>query len=542
MAKDHEGTFKTYQRKPDPPKDVRIVVTGNTTNISWTIIIPTNPGRMYSRIYLKKSTDGDVRFDLGRQYKDIQFPTSSLQIPNLEMCSKYNVSIQYLNEVQKKIEHSDFTTHTFWVTTQRKEDSEVERFKLVNSTSSMPTLTIADIKKSDNGTYRCRIDHPYGNTYERTDITVNVQFSPKINDIWLFYDTSQRYRLNTTNTFSFSEDVNVSIVLRIESNPDPRVMFISSFLEMTKYPNTGNGYIDYLSILPHLKCEDSGGFTIRATNGIANGDTKSKPRNVTTEARKIETKVGSTENIVMYVVSYPLPTVDWCRVTWFNWSVKTDIYNYRYEIRSEIQVSSELDFGVYGIRICNLKGCIDDNITLKPRDKPEAPQNLFIESVTFGSVNLSWIAGFNGGYNQTFNVQFKTTDSDIWNTTSVHSNDIKTGSVLHVTLDQLKPDTSYEVMVCQLTFMETEMHRLNLKQKEVILEFCISLRALTSTNDHSEIVPGMERYVDMPTLKRASSTHEDNSLVHVVPETSNIRETPTDEGGLVNMAGLRNGK
>ncbi|XP_076105772.1 nephrin-like [Mytilus galloprovincialis] len=667
--------------KPDPPKDVRIVVTGNTINISWTI--PTNQGIVYSRIYLKNSTDDDVCLNSGLtcshyMYIDIESPKSSTEIPNLERCSKYIVRIQCLNKIQEIIEGSNFTTHTFWVTNNIFKANinenivllwttnmtefysvlppsnssviyEVEASSIQNSSKvgkyifdqtttnltvinitvthvnetdaglytavkdgivdgccllivtnkplkptlmslsehpfvgdnitfackaiqtswpegymapiltyhfvgnprgeidnnqltintltkldkgqaiscrytdeygevsnmsdtitldpyygpenvvpepgythfnvtegtllgpinctatcnpectyvwkheekvgrfnrylSMQPLTIPDIKRNQTGNFRCRIDYPYANTYERTDITVNVQYSPEIKETCLFDDQSQCNRLNTTNNFNFSEDVNVSLLLRIDSNPDPKVMLNSSFLAIQN-STKGNGYIEYIYILPHLKCEDSGEFTIRAINGIANGDTKKvnltilcKPRNVTTESRKIETKVGSAENIVMYVVSSPLPTVEWCRVTGFDWIVNTDIYDYRYEIMSEIQVRSELDFGVYGITICNQEGCIDDNITLKPRDKPEAPQNLSVESVTFVSVNLSWIAGFNGGYNQTFKVQFKTTDTDIWNTTTIHTHDIKTGSVMHVTLDQLKPDTSYEVMV-----------------------------------------------------------------------------------------------
>ncbi|VDI28788.1 Hypothetical predicted protein, partial [Mytilus galloprovincialis] len=581
-AKDPKGTFKTYKCKPDPPKDVRIAVIGNTTIISWTI--PTKQGIVYSRIYLKNSTDDDVYFSSGTTYShyiDIQSPKSSTVIPNLERCSKYIVRIQCLDKIQEIIEGSDFTTHTFWVTNKPlkptlmslsehpfvgdnitfackaiqtwpegymapiltyhfvgnprgeidnnqltihtltkldkgqaiscrytdeygevsnmsdtitldpyygpenvvpepgythfnvtegtllgpinctatcnpectyiwKHEEKVGRF---NRYLSMQPLTIPYIKRNQTGNFRCRIDYPYANTYERTDITVNVQYSPEIKETCLFDDQSQCNRLNTTNNFNFSEDVNVSLLLRIDSNPDPKVMLNSSFLAIQN-STKGNGYIEYIYILPHLKCEDSGEFTIRAINGIANGDTKKvnltilcKPRNVTTESRKIETKVGSAENIVMYVVSSPLPTVEWCRVTGFDWIVNTDIYDYRYEIMSEIQVRSELDFGVYGITICNQEGCIDDNITLKPRDKPEAPQNLSVESVTFVSVNLSWIAGFNGGYNQTFKVLFKTTDTDIWNTTTIHTHEIKTGSVMHVTLDQLKPDTSYEVMV-----------------------------------------------------------------------------------------------
>lgn len=80
-------------------------------------------------------------------------------------------------------------------------------------------------------------------------------------------------------------------------------------------------------------------------------------------------------------------------------------------------------------------------------DKPDAPQNFSVETKTFRSVNLSWIAGFNGGLEQTFTVQFKTIDNDKWKVKNVQINDIRTGSKIYYPLDQLRPDTSYQVTV-----------------------------------------------------------------------------------------------
>ena len=111
------------------------------------------------------------------------------------------------------------------------------------------------------------------NLYIKLKYGIIFSDSPEIKETCLFDDQSQCNRLNTTNNFNFSEDVNVSLLLRIDSNPDPKVMLNSSFLAIQN-STKGNGYIEYIYILPHLKCEDSGEFTIRAINGIANGDTK----------------------------------------------------------------------------------------------------------------------------------------------------------------------------------------------------------------------------------------------------------------------------
>lgn len=78
---------------------------------------------------------------------------------------------------------------------------------------------------------------------------------------------------------------------------------------------------------------------------------------------------------------------------------------------------------------------------------PEAPQYFSVGLLTDKSVILSWIAGFNGGHQQTFSVQFKTTDDDKWDEHTVHNDGTRTGSTVYYKLDQLKPDSRYQVMV-----------------------------------------------------------------------------------------------
>ncbi|CAC5402593.1 unnamed protein product [Mytilus coruscus] len=314
------------------------------------------------------------------------------------------------------------------------------------------SVKVPAIKRSQTGTYRCRVDHSTGYKNKTKDISVNVQYSPKITNIW-FSSNNQRYGGRTPTTFNFNEKVNVKMTLRVESNPDPQIMLKSSLLKIQQI-NKGNGYIDFISNLPSLKCEDSGNFSIQASNRIPYADTRTvnfkiscKPRNATSESRTIGAKIGTVKNIVLQVISFPAPTVTWVRVTRFTWKIQKDRYDYRHKIYSKIRIRSEVDFGVYGIKICNRLGCIMENITLKPQDKPEAPQNFSVETRTFRSVNISWIAGFNGGHEQTFSVQYKAIDDVKWDTKTVHTNDIKTGSMVYYTLDQLRPDTSYQVIV-----------------------------------------------------------------------------------------------
>ncbi|CAG2200303.1 unnamed protein product [Mytilus edulis] len=219
------------------------------------------------------------------------------------------------------------------------------------------------------------------------------------------------------------------MTLRIESNPDSQLILRSSFLK-TYQLNYSKSATDCKSKLPSLKCEDSGIYQIQASNGIPYGD-------------------NITVNFKIYL-SFPAPTVEWIRSTGFHWTVTKYGHDYKYKINSTIHIKTADDFGEYGIRICNRGeqlGCVKETITLTAEDRPEAPYNVSSETTTFGSVNLSWIAGFNGGDTQTFSVQFKTTDEDKWETKIVHTNETITGSRVYFSLNQLKPDTSYQVLV-----------------------------------------------------------------------------------------------
>ncbi|CAG2200304.1 unnamed protein product [Mytilus edulis] len=316
-------------------------------------------------------------------------------------------------------------------------------------------LTMNNLTKLDKGTnITCQATDDLGKVSNISKtVILDPYYSPKITEIWLS-SNNESSGLSTPTTYNFNEEVIVKMTLRIESNPDPQILFNSSLLKFKIINIKINGYIDYISNLPSLKCEDSGNYQILARNGIPYADTRTvslkiycKPRNATAKSGTIGTKVGTEENIVLNVISFPAPNVTWLRVTNFEWTILKERYNYKHKINSKIHIRTEEDFGVYGIKICNQLGCIVENITLKPQDKPETPKNFSVETATFRSLNISWIAGFNGGHEQTFSVHYKATDDFKWDKKNVQTSNIRTGSTLYYTLDQLKPDTSYQVTV-----------------------------------------------------------------------------------------------
>ncbi|XP_052059599.1 uncharacterized protein LOC127700216 [Mytilus californianus] len=276
--------------------------------------------------------------------------------------------------------------------------STSRHFELVHS---YQILTVADIKKNQTGTYCCSIVHPYDiKIMRRIDLVVNVQYSPKIIELWLS-DKNEPYEWSNGTIHSVSEDVNLKITLSIESNPDPQIVLSSSLMKFPPLRYTKRG-IEFLSELPSLKCEDSGNFTIQAINGIKYGDTRTvnlmiycKPRNVIADVKTIKTKVNKTENIVMQTVSFPKPTVLWARTTGFVWMVQKDRYDYRYRMYSSIHIKSEDDFGEYGIHVCNRFGCIVEIITIAYEDDAGTAKNedqgMFAAGITtliFGLIAL----------------------------------------------------------------------------------------------------------------------------------------------------------
>ncbi|VDI29986.1 Hypothetical predicted protein [Mytilus galloprovincialis] len=268
------------------------------------------------------------------------------------------------------------------------------RTKNLALVNSYQNLTVVDIQKNQAGIYRCSVIHPYDKKIRsKTDIVVNVQYSSQIRELWLS-DKIENNEWSNAKIYSFNEVVNLKIKLSIESNPDPQLVLSTSLITFPPLRYTKKG-IDFLSELPSLRCEDSGNYTIQAFNGINYGDTRSvnlmiycKPRNVILDLKKIGTKLNRTEDIVMQIVSFPKPTVEWTRTTGFIWMVQKDKYDYRYRIYSAINIESEDDFGEYGIRVCNRFGCIVENITVSFEDGIGAVTKEYIGMFAAGITTL----------------------------------------------------------------------------------------------------------------------------------------------------------
>ncbi|CAC5421305.1 unnamed protein product [Mytilus coruscus] len=322
---------------------------------------------------------------------------------------------------------------------------EIKRTERNEVVISNKFLVVEDIKQNQSGIYRCYVVHSYDKTrMSSRDIAVNVQYSPKITALWLS-DKNETDVINSTS-YSLNEDVLLKITLRIESNPDPQLVLSSSLVSFPPLKYTKSD-TNFSSKLPSLTCEDSRSFTIQAVNGIKYGDTRTvnliigcKPRNVTVKSTQIKTEVNTSEIIMMHVVSFPAPTVEWRRETGFQWTVTKDKYDYRYRIQSKIHMKSNVDFGEYGINICNRLGCNVQNIILRPKGHFIPPSNVYVVCKST-SATVIWIPDLIGGFYKDFYVKY--TDMGINNGSSNRILYNDTYQYMVYVVDGLHPDRRY---------------------------------------------------------------------------------------------------
>ncbi len=79
-------------------------------------------------------------------------------------------------------------------------------------------------------------------------------------------------------------------------------------------------------------------------------------------------------------------------------------------------------------------------IYLNVTSRPDPPSYLKVHNVTYNSVNLTWIAGFDGGFNQTFKIRYQKEGSP-----NFHYVDVLPQGMTTFEVQDLKPDTKYSI-------------------------------------------------------------------------------------------------
>ncbi|XP_076088315.1 neural cell adhesion molecule 1-like [Mytilus galloprovincialis] len=102
------------------------------------------------------------------------------------------------------------------------------------------------------------------------------------------------------------------------------------------------------------------------------------------------------------------------------------------------------DFNDYTITACNKKGCNAYMVMIKSANRPEPPTNVSVLPYeTY--LEVSWCPGFDGGFSQTFVIEYKTETEEMWRQTEPVIDNMQ--HTMKVLLYDISPNTLYYVQV-----------------------------------------------------------------------------------------------
>ncbi|XP_063439014.1 uncharacterized protein LOC134720600 [Mytilus trossulus] len=238
------------------------------------------------------------------------------------------------------------------------------------NTSQEYNLIINQVKRENGGLFGCHANHEVVATKTKVkNITINVLYSPKFNDYIMFklnYTTSKRYNF-TEGTLKFT--------VIIESNPKSCIGMYSSDLNTKTAAKISSNGVHYSIRVPHMSCENTGNYTLVASNGIGMSSNMTvqltilcKPKELIIAPDDKHTELGQELIVQLSVVSNPKPNVTWVNGTSNLWEL-IEMKDFRFKFTSVLKASQLSDYGVYEVTICNTIGCITEYVILQPKEK-----------------------------------------------------------------------------------------------------------------------------------------------------------------------------
>ncbi|XP_071149213.1 cell adhesion molecule DSCAM-like [Mytilus edulis] len=114
------------------------------------------------------------------------------------------------------------------------------------------------------------------------------------------------------------------------------------------------------------------------------------------------------------------------------------------KITFKIVLDKAEDFNDYTITACNQKGCNEYMVMIKSASRPEPPSNVSVLPYeTY--LEVSWCPGFDGGFSQTFVIEYKTETEEMWKQTEPVTDNMQ--HTMKVRLYDISPNTRYYVQI-----------------------------------------------------------------------------------------------
>ncbi|PIC18724.1 hypothetical protein B9Z55_024519 [Caenorhabditis nigoni] len=277
-------------------------------------------------------------------------------------------------------------------------------------------LSLQDVRKSDSGWYTCEAKNPTGET---TSSTAYLQ---------VFYPPEPSETHQPVKTVASGRNATVSC--DITANPKP-----------TSYTWTKNGHflpsqISSEIFIVHAKPGDGGIYGCQADNIAGKGSivethviVAEPPVFTVLPPSEIKVRLGDDVTIPCQGFGDPMPIVYWVRD-------KKRINQSTLKFKKVVH----LDHGLYECVIANSVETISTRVmVLVEITKPQMATGLKFTCLNSSSMRISWVPGYNGGFDQTFAVHAQNDMNLQWTSIKTSRNE--------TILDHLEPFVSYRVSI-----------------------------------------------------------------------------------------------
>ncbi|UJR23196.1 hypothetical protein I4U23_026215 [Adineta vaga] len=273
-----------------------------------------------------------------------------------------------------------------------------------------PTLTLQTIKRNDEGEYTCMTSNIVGRS--QASVHIRVQYAPIV-------------RLSGGGILSENKRLVLTCIVDAYPSIDSYQWFKND-IKLNTSSTTSSLIIDKVSKY------DSGIYmciarnTLKYSNGSAIEKYDKTQTRVTIEYAPIvhssipilaSDPFTSNTKLECEIDSYPESNILW---TYNNRQIFPSnkysiIQNKTTSYLIIQQLQSNFDYGLYTCNASNRLGHNSTTIQLRSKDVPETPINVNLTSVTYSTISLTWQAGFDGGWPQTFWVSL---NNSLWKETN----------------------------------------------------------------------------------------------------------------------------
>ncbi|VDI07996.1 Hypothetical predicted protein, partial [Mytilus galloprovincialis] len=310
-------------------------------------------------------------------------------------------------------------------------------------------LNIKNIQINQTGTYKCNASNEVSHMVS-AGVTITVVYSPTILQLEVL----------TGNTV----DENQSVYFRCDVNgyPVPNISWIFSTTNTLLKKEENVFKSNY--VIPKANCFHTGTYRCQGSNVIDGGLSSAfseidlfvlcsarADQRYQEEPVDIVVMENGDLNITVFLLAYPKPIIMWTMKSSDTGQDYTVKYNNSVNIVEHVSTVnivkvSKKDYGVYTIIAYNNVGpAFVKSFTVAPQGPPQQPTDvLVICEIT--SMIVSWLPGSNGGFEQTFIVEWLNTNTQhTYYSLEIKDSDQK--RIQQYIVKSLYPETMYVIHV-----------------------------------------------------------------------------------------------